>query len=191
MDSNKLLLKKKLVELNLKLQAKDFVKDRISYHWIPILDSIISQGIFYEIVSLCNVTQESYLALFRAIEDLKHPALCSSLIQLSDKNMIDDFYIKFPSLDKLKYVMNLPKINSPNQEFHEIISQKEGLPNFEQEQVFFLSPDWSPVIKLNWKDIIEKGELIFNDIPLSYMFSNLSFSKILFKSLEDDWYVVK
>ena len=190
-NHNKILLSNKLKTLSIKLQAQDFVKNRISFHWLKILDSIISSGMRYEILNLCNVTEEAYPSIVKAIEDLGHPALSSSLVHLGGKDIIDDFYTKYPSIDQFKYVVNFPKINLPNQEFHEIINQKEKLPDFKTNPVFFLSPDWSPLIKLDWNDIIEKGKLVFSDIPLSFIFSDSSFSNILFKSLEDDWYVVK
>jgi len=35
--------------------------------------------------------------------------------------------------------------------------------------------------------VVNKGPLVFNTIPVSFLFINQSMTKILFKSIEDEW----
>jgi hypothetical protein len=186
-EKKKILLTNKLKQTALKLQVREYVKRKISYHWLDIFDSIKAAKIDYHIEYLCIVPEESHNYFIEAINDLKRPEFFTSLIKINEPNMMDNIFELYPSIDAFKYIMNLPQLSTSNTDFNTIIQQTNNLPKFEEEAVYFLSPDWSPLIRMNWKDIIEKGEDVFNHIPLPFLFTNPAHTKILFKSLEDEW----
>jgi len=190
-QTNKIRLAEKLKEAELKLYASDYVHRRISYHWLYIFKSIKAVGINCEIICLCSVSEEAYPYFVTSINKLNHPELTPGMISIDAPVMMDQLFEKYPSVDAFKYVMDLPVVSSANVEFHEIIQEINLLPDFSEEAVYFISPDWSPTLRLSWKDVAERGGEVFSNIPLAYIFTNASFSKIIFKSLEDEWRVLR
>jgi len=186
-ENKKILLNNKLEQIKLKLQAREYVHRKISYHWLEILDTIKAANIGYHVEYLCMVPEESYNYFMDAIHELKRPEFSSSLVRINESSMMDDIFDIYPSIDNFKYIMNLPILASPNTDFDTIIKQTNQLPDFGEDPVYFLSPDWSPLIRINWKDVIDKGAEVFNHIPLPFLFTNSTYSKILFKSLKDEW----
>lgn len=186
-ENKKILLAQKRKETELKLYAREYVKRRITFHWLDILTSIANKNIQYKIEYLCSVTKELYPYFVDAINEINHPLLSADLIRVDEITMMDSLFDQYPSVEALKYMMSLPVILSSNQDFNTIIHQDNNLKTFFDEPVYFLSPDWSPLIILNWKEVIEKGEEVFSNIPLAYIFTNANNSKILFKSIEDEW----
>ena len=191
MEENKRIqLSNKLHQIQLKLQAREFVKSKISYHWLEIFDEIKAAKIECHIDYLCIVSDESYTYFIDAIKELKRPEFSTSLVRTNEAGMMDRIFEIYPTIDSFKYIMNLPVLSSCESDFNSIIQLSNQLPYFDGEPVYFLSPDWSPLIRLNWKDVMEKGGDVFNGIPLPYIFINSSLTKILFKSLEDEWRVL-
>lgn len=190
-QTNKNKLAEKLKETEFKLYANEYVYKKISYHWLDILNSIKCAGIKCEIISLCSVSKEQYPYFAAAIDKLNRSDLTRELITIDDHSKMDKMFEKYPSIDSFKYVMDLPLLSSRGLEFNEIITDSKQLPEFDEEPVYFISPDWSPTIRLSWKEVIEKGDEAFSNIPLAYVFSNSTFSKILFKSIENEWRIRK
>ena len=189
-QSQKNVLNAKINQTRLKLQAREFVKRKITYHWIEIFEAIKAAKIGYQIEYLCIVNQESFNYYIDAIKELNRPEFSSELVKVNVTGMMDNLFDKYPSIDAFKYIMNLPLVLSSKYDFNIVIKESFQLENFYEEPVYFVSPDWSPLIRLNWNDIVEKGNDIFNHIPATYIFTNASFTKILFKSLEDEFRIL-
>lgn len=190
-QSKKNILNAKIHQNQLKLHAREFVKRKITYHWLEIFDAIKAANIEHSIEYLCNVNSESYNYFIDAIKELNRSEFSNDLIKINEPSMMDNLFDKYPSIDSFKYIMNLPVIASSKYDFNSLIKESNQLPNFYGDTVYFLSPDWSPLIRLNWKDVVDKGGDIFNQIPVTFIFTNSKHTKILFKSLEDEFRILE
>ena len=184
------MLSEKRKQLQLKLTAQDLVKRNIVYHWMEIFENIKQSGISYQIEYLCIVNEELHPYVLNEVNELKHPEFNQSLVRKGDEIEMDTFFRKYPSIEPLKYIPDLPVLsNSDNLKL--VFEQADELLDFKNEPVYFLSPDWWPVLQLNWQDVLKYGQAIFSDIPLPFLFTDKSLQKILFKSIEDEWRISK
>lgn len=187
MDKDKqdaLSAKRKQLQLN--LTARELVKRKIGYHWMEIFEAIKEAGINYQIEYLCVVPEELHPYILKSIEDLKLAEFNEVLVKTGEQSMMDLIFEKYPSTEPLKYIPELSMI-STSDNLKLVFEQADNLLNIRDEFVYFFSPDWWPVLKLNWHDVLIKGSEIFADIPLPFLFTDMSHQKILFKSLEDEW----
>jgi len=164
-NDKKNVLAEKRRQLQLKLTAQELVKRNIIYHWLDIFETIKQSGINYQIEYICMVPEDLHPYIVQTIEDLKHPELKKELVKTGVENMMDLIFEKYPGTQPLKYIPDLPLLsNSDNLKL--VFDEADKLIDFENEPVYFLSPDWLPVLKLNWQDIKKLGHEIFADIPL-------------------------
>ena len=185
-NDKKNVLAEKRRQLQLKLTARDLVKTKILYHWMEIFENIKKCGISYQIEYLCIVNEELHPYILNEVNELKHPGFNQSMVRRGDESEMDTFFRKYPSIEPLKYIPDLPVLsNSDNLKL--VFDEADKLLDFRNEMIYFLSPDWLPVLKLNWQDIKKLGHEIFADIPLPFLFTDKSHKNILFKSLEDEW----
>ena len=189
-NEKKDILSEKRKQLQLKLTAQELVKRNVVYHWIEIFEAIKQSGVNYQIEYLCIVNEEIHPYVLQAVEELKRDEFNQSLVRIGDETEMDTFFRKYPSIEPLKYIPDLPVLsNSDNLKL--VFEQADKLLDFKNEPVYFLSPDWWPVLQLNWEDVLKNGDEIFADIPLSLLFTDKFFKKILFKSIEDEWRISK
>lgn len=185
-NEKKNILSEKRKQLQLKLSAQELVKRNIVYHWLDVFEAIKQSGINYQIEYLCVVPEDLHPYIAQAVEDLKHPELKKELVKMRVESIMDLIFEKYPGTQPLKYIPDLPVLsNSDNIKL--IFEQADKRIDFGNESVYFFSPDWWPVLKLNWQDIKKNAAELFADIPLPFLFTDKSLQKILFKSLEDEW----
>jgi hypothetical protein len=189
-NEKKNILSEKRRQLQLKLNAQELVERKIVYHWLEVFEAIKQSGINYQIEYLCIVSEEIHPYVLQAVEDLNNPEFNEGLVRKDSETEMDAFFRKYPSIEPLKYIPDLPVLtDSDNLNF--VFEQANEQIGFGNESVYFLSPDWWPVLKLNWQDIKQQGAEIFANTPLPFLFTDKSHQKILFKSLEDEWRITK
>ena len=173
-------------QLQLKLEAKKFVHRRIVYHWLSVLESLDTLRIEYDIESLCYVSEEAYPFYVDEIRALKHGLIDTDKILIGEEKRMNEFFTRYPSRDVLKYVMNIPLL-SGNSDLTDLFHRANQLLSFKEEYVFLISPDWSPVLRIHWKKMMEIGVFDFCETPCTLIFTDSRYQKILFKSIEDEW----
>ena len=189
-NEQKYLLDEKRKELQMKLNARDFVNRKIIYHWKDIFENIKIQGVKYKIESLCVVSSEMHPYILTAIDEMAYPEFSHDLIRVGNGTKMDAIFDKYPSMQPLKYIPDLPVLAVSDQ-LNLVFNEASQLLKWSNEDVYFFSPDWWPVLQLNWKDVLEHGSDLFSNIPLPFIFTDMSGNKILYKSIEDEWRITK
>lgn len=177
--------------LLLKLQIAERIESTIS-DYLYIFDFLNTNGISYEIEYLTCVDAE-HRALF--LDALTCPPLCSynfqeNVIKLSNSRYVHEKVEQaFPSSLKLRY---LPALENYKKNYG---SRSSGFENaykslsVDNETVYFFICNYSPVIKLQLKDIVSNQETFFDDNQLSndVCIVPLDYRWLIFGSIEDDW----
>lgn len=169
------------------MEASHFVERKIRFHWLEVAERIEDVGLSYSINELCVVREELAPFIQDSVQRFNHPLINESMVRVGMSTMMDVVFDLFPSTELLKYNMDIPLLPVQTEDLSVLFQKADQLIGFETEPVFFLSPDWSPVLVLNWAEVVNKGPLVFNDIPVSFLFINQSMTKTLFKSIEDEW----
>ncbi len=173
-------------QLQLKLEAKEFVHRRIVYHWLSVLESLDTSKIEYEIESICYVSEEAYPFYVDEIRALKHPLVNTNKIHIGEEKRMNEIFTRYPSTAALKYVMDIP-ILPGNDDLKDLFHRANHLLSFNDDFVFLISPDWSPVLRIHWKQMLEIEKFDFCETPCTLIFTDNQHQKILFKSIEDEW----
>jgi hypothetical protein len=155
---------------------------------LEVFERIEQAGVTYSFKELCVVREELAPFVQDVVRQINHPFIHPSLVQVGLSTMMDNVFDRFPSTGLLKYTMDIPLLPVQTEDLSLIFEKADQLVRFENEPVFFLSPDWSPVMELCWRDVVNCGPSVFSDIPVSFLFINESMTKILFKSIEDEWW---
>ena len=186
-ESEKTLLLLKRKQLQLKLQATGYVKMGITFHWLDYFRTIKQLGIFYQIDYLCYGTEEEKPYLQKAIVALKEPFLLPEMVTNTNDGTRERILELYPSVSDFKYIMNLPLLDEHNTDVEAMLGKAGLLLQCSNGPVYFFSPDASPVMQLNWEDLLANGNKIFNDGILSLVFTDLSGKWIIFRSIEHEW----
>lgn len=180
-----LVLKRR--QLQLKLQATEQVKMGIVFHWLDYFHTIQQLGIFYQIDYLCYGTEEEKPYLQKAILALKEPFLLPKMVTNTRDGTRERILELYPSVSDFKYIMDLPLLDENNTDVEAMLGKASQLLNCKSEKVYFFSSDASPVIQLNWQDLLTNGNKIFNDGIHSLVFTDLSNKWVIFRSIEHEW----
>ena len=186
-ESQKVLLVLKRRQLQLKLQATVQVKMGIVFHWLDYFHTIQQLGIFYQIDYLCYGTEEEKPYLQKAILALREPFLLPKMVTNNRDGTRESILDLYPSVSDFKYIMDLPLLHENNTDVEAMLGKASQLLNCKSEKVYFFSPDASPVIQLNWQDLLTNGNKIFNDGIHSLVFTDLSNKWVIFRSIEHEW----
>ena len=186
-QSQKDLLVSKRRQLQLKLQATVQVKMGIVFHWLDYFHTIQQLGIFYQIDYLCYGTEEEKPYLQKAILALREPFLLPEMVINNRDGTRERILDLYPSVSDFKYIMDLPLLDENNTDVEAMLGKASQLLNCKSEKVYFFSPDASPVIQLNWQDLLTNGNKIFNDGIHSLVFTDLSNKWVIFRSIEHQW----
>lgn len=187
LESEKDLLTLKRRQLQLTLQANSYVKMGIAFHWLDYLKTIRQLGIFYKIEYLCFGTEEERPYLQKAILKLEDSFVSPELVTSSDNGLRERILELYPSVSEFKYIMDLPLLDENNTDVEAVLHKAGQLFHCKSEPVYFFSTDASPVIQINWEDLLANGNKIFNDGILSLVFTDLSNKWIIFRSIEHEW----
>ena len=186
-ESQKDLLVLKRRQLQLKLQATVQVKMGIVFHWLDYFHTIQQLGIFYQIDYLCYGTEEEKPYLQKAILALREPFLLPKMVTNNRDGTRERILDLYPSVSDFKYIMDLPLLDENNTDVEAMLGKASKLLNCKSEKVYFFSSDASPVIQLNWQDLLTNGNKIFNDGIHSLVFTDLSNKWVIFRSIEHEW----
>jgi hypothetical protein len=192
MNANKRAeLDRKKRNLLLKLQIDERIQSTI-IDYLHLFDILNDNKVFYQIEYLTCENAEQH-PLF--LEALTYPPLSGynfqeNVVKLSDNHYVHEkVHHLFPSSLKLRY---LPVLENYEKNFGLRSSGFQNAYNLlglENETVYFFICKYSPVIKLQLKDIVKYQAMFFdvnylsNDvciIPLDYRW-------LIFGSIEDDW----
>lgn len=184
-------LDKKKRNLLLKLQIDEQIQSTIK-DYLYLFDILNDNKVFYQIEYLTCENAEQH-PLF--LEALTSPPLSGYNFQKNVVKLSDSHYVHekvqhlFPSSLKLRY---LPVLENYEKNFGLRSSGFQDAYNLlgvENETVYFFICKYSPVIKLQLKDIVKYQAMFFdvnylsNDVcivPLDYRW-------LIFGSIEDDW----
>jgi hypothetical protein len=184
-DKDLLFIKRK--QLHLKLQAADYVKTGITYHWLDYFKTIQGLGIFFEIDYLCYGSEEEIPPIQDAIRALNEPYLLPEMVIHNPGGIREQILQLYPSVSDFKYVMNLPLLDEYNTDTAAMLSKARQLLGCSNELVYFFSTDASPVTRLNWEDLLANANRIFDDGIISLVFIDISRQWIIFRSIENEW----
>ncbi len=180
-------LVEKLKQLHLKLEAQTAIFQRIQFHWLGYFKTIKQLGIFYRIDYLCTATHEELPHYTAAIEKLNMPDLSTAPIKPAGEGLWQKVFDKYPSTSAFKYVMDLPLLDAYKTDVSAMLQKAADVLMIKEALVFFLSPDCSPVLELKWNELLKHGSDIFDDSCISLVFTDVDFSWIIFRSIENEW----
>lgn len=184
-------LVKRKRNLLLKLQIDERIESTIK-DYLYLFDFLNDNNVFYEIEYLTCVNEEKR-PLF--LEALTYPPLSNYKFQENIVKLSDSHYVHekvqhlFPSSLKLRY---LPVLENYEKNFSLRSSGFENAFNslgIQNETVYFFICNYTPVIKLQLKDIINYKAEFFdvNHLPNDVCIVPLDYRWLIFGSIEDDW----
>ena len=186
-EAQKIQLTIKRQQLQMQLQARGRVQSGIQFHWLSYFNTIKQLGMQYHIESLCQVTAAELPFYTQAIQALNNPDLQPEMITICGESFLDNLFNDHPSTSAFKYVMDLPLLQTWNSNAVEMLQKAQELSQIRDEQVYFLSADCWPVMQLQWTELLQHANEIFDDSCISLVFTNKAKSWIIFRSIENEW----
>ncbi len=180
-------LAKKRKHLQMRLKAKAYIHSGIKYHWLDYYNNIKTLDLQCNIEWLCSSTTEEQPYFADEIVTLNHPDLKPDMVKVTEESLLDKICNDFPSTSHFKYVMDLPLLNenSNNTKATLLIAAKKL--NIKDGAVYFLSTDCCPLLQLQWSELVEHSNKLFNHSPISLIFTDVNYSWIIFRSIENEW----
>ncbi len=186
-ETQKIELATKRLRLQMQLQARSNIQRGIQFHWLNYFNAIKQLGMQYHIESLCHVTAAEQPFYIQAIKALNNPELNSDMITTSGEDILDKVLKDHPSTSAFKYVMDLSLLATWNTNAGDMLRKAQELLQFDDGPVYFLSNDCSPVLQLQWSELIKHANEIFDDSCISLIFTDKDYSWIIFRSIEYEW----
>ena len=186
-ENQKAALELKRKHLHLQLHAKEYIYRGIQFHWLEYFNALKKAGLQFEIEYLLTTTKEEEIFYKEAIEKVNNSDLNSNLAKVIPESLHDILLTDFPSISSFKYVMNLPLLNSYETDTSKMLLASQKFLDFKEEEVYFLSSDCSPLLKLRWNELIVHANDIFDDSLISLIFTDLNNKWIIFRSIENEW----
>ncbi len=186
-DAQKIQLASKRLRLQMKLQARRHIQLGIQFHWLGYFHTIKQLGMQYQIESLCHVTPAEQPFYIEAIKELNNPDLNPEMITTTGEGILDKVLKNHPSISAFKYVMDLPLLETWNTNAGDMLVKAQELLQFDDGPVYFLSDDCSPVLQLQWSELIKHAHEVFDDSCISLIFTDRDYSWIIFRSIENEW----
>lgn len=186
-ENQKELLAEKKKHLQIQLQAKEYIRRGITYHWLNYFSEIQNLGMEYHIEFLCMVTAEEQPYYTEALKDLKNPELKPEMVQVIAENPVDRILKKYPSTSHFKYVINLPLLSECDSDVSKMLRAAQDTLRIEAGPVFFFSSDCSPLLVLQWPELVEHANQIFDDNHISLIFTDPNTNWVIFRSIEEEW----
>ena len=186
-EAKKIQLATKRQHLQMQLQTRERVQSGIQFHWLSYFNTIKQLGMHYHMESLCQVTPTELPFYTEAIQALNNPDLQPEMITITGENILDNLFNDHPSTSAFKYVMDLPLLQTWNTNVVDMLRKALELLQIRDEQVYFLSADCWPVLQLQWIELLQHGNEIFDDSCISLVFTNKATSWTIFRSIENEW----
>lgn len=180
-----LALKRK--HLQMQLQATEYINSGIRFHWLDYYNNIKALKMQCDIEWLCAATREEQPYCAKAIETLNHPDLKPEMVMVTEESLLDKICRDFPSTSHFKYVMELPLLSDYGSNTKEALLLAQVQLKIENSPIFFLSTDCCPLLQLNWDELLEHCNQIFNNRFTSLIFTDLNYNWIIFRSIEFEW----
>jgi hypothetical protein len=190
-DDKRAELVKKKRNLLLKLQIDERIQSTIK-DYLYLFDFLNGNRIFYEIEYLTCVNVEQHPIFLQALTNppLSNYNFQENVVKLSDSHYVHQKVEQFfPSSLKLRY---LPVLKNYEKNFGLRSAGFENaykLLGVENETIYFFIYNYSPVIKLQLKDIIKYKTAFFdlNHLSNDVCIVPLDYRWLIFSSVEDDW----
>lgn len=186
-ENQKTTLELKRKHVQLKLQARQFIYRGVEFYWLDYFNTIKKLGLQFEIEYLCTVTQEEESYYKEAVEKINNPDLNPTFVKVISESLHDKMFSTFPSISAFKYVMNLPMLHCCESDSKKMLLAAQEILQIKDEEIYFLSTDCSPLLKLRWSELIMYSNEIFNDGLMSFVFTDINNTWIIFKSIENEW----
>ena len=180
-------LEQKRKHLLKQLQATEYINRGIRFHWLDYYDSIKSVHMQCNIEWLCAATSEEQPYFAAAIKSLNQFDLKPEMVVVTDESLLDKICKDFPSTSHFKYVMDLPLLIEYEGNTKEALLLAQERLKIKDSLIYFLSTDCCPLLKLDWRELVEHSNEIFNDSHTSLIFTDLNYNWIIFRSIENEW----
>ncbi len=180
-------LEQKRKHLQIQLQATEYINSGIQFHWLDYYNSIKALHMQCNIEWLCTATPEEQPYYAKAIEALDHPDLKPEMVVVTDESLLDKICKDFPSTSHFKYVMDLPLLLEYGSYTKEALLMAKEKLAINDKLVYFLSTDCCPLVQLNWDELLEYCNEIFDNRMTSLIFTDLNNNWIIFRSIEEEW----
>lgn len=173
--------------LQKKIQVQKYVRQGIEFHWLEYYNTIKKLGLSCHIEFLCTCTADEQPYFEEAISDLNHPDLKPGMLQITNESLVDRIFKKYPSTSPFKYVMDLPVLSETETDVSKMLKEAQHRLGFKDDQIYFFSSDCSPLILLQWNQLVEQANRIFDDSNISLIFTDPGTNWIVFRSIEEEW----
>lgn len=178
-------------QLLLKLKVDDLIKSTIN-DYLYIIEFLNRNKVEYEIEYLACVTEELHIAFLKALSDtdLSNYHFDKELIKLADSHYVHEKVEEiFPSSLQLRYFPRLPYYEKSLGLRSKAFLNACNLLALSDETVYFFYCKYSPVIKLDLRDLQQHiaafldTDMLSNDVCIV----PLDFRWLIFGSIEDEW----
>ena len=180
-------LEQKRKHLQMQLQAREYIKNGIQFHWLDYYNTIKALHLQCTIEWLCAATPEEQPYFAAAINALQHPDLKPEMVLITEESLLDKICNDFPTTSHFKYVMDLPLLKEYERNTIEALLMAQAQLQIKEGPVYFLSTDCCPLLMLNWAELLEHGNEIFDHAFTSLIFTDLNYKWIIFRSIENEW----
>ena len=141
----------------------------------------------------CNIewpftaTPEEQPYFLAAIKALQHPEPKPEMVVVTEDSLHNKIYKDFPSTSHFKHVMDLPLLKTWETNASKELLNARKILQIIDGPVYFMSTDCSPVIELQWKELIQYADTIFDDSRISLIFTDPGYNWVIFHSIEYEW----